>query len=177
VKVMEMDDQSAAAAPGAARAPRPMRQGRPDGASGRIRLYHDVDGVLFGQYGPGHRWQVRPGLSDWLQWVVARFELVWLTSWQQADLEQLLLQTYNASIVPQARYLPWTGSKVAALVEDVDPETRWLWLDDEPWEAEALEALGLAARFQAVNPCGPHALEAVRAQLLARAQALTWRVE
>ena len=44
------------------------------------RLYHDIDGVLFGEYTmfPGARpvYQLSPGTRDWFRWALKRFELV-----------------------------------------------------------------------------------------------------
>ena len=42
-------------------------------------LFHDIDGVLFGEY--EGEFQLRPGVKTWLKWVNEHFEVVWLTSW------------------------------------------------------------------------------------------------
>jgi len=42
-------------------------------------LFHDIDGVLLGDYDGG--FQLQPGVNTWLQWAFEHFEVAWLTSW------------------------------------------------------------------------------------------------
>lgn len=109
------------------------------------RLYHDIDGVLFGEYTtfPGARtvFQLRPGTRDWLQWVLPRFELVWLTTWSAEDLRGLLTHLYLSHVWTRSRYLPWQTdltlgeppTKLAALQRDLHGFSGpWCWIDDFP---------------------------------------------
>jgi hypothetical protein len=51
-------------------------------------LYHDIDGVLFGDY--AGEFQLRPGLKTWLKWVNEHFEVVFLTMWRHEEIDTLL---------------------------------------------------------------------------------------
>ena len=34
-------------------------------------FYHDIDGILFGEYGPRKTHQLRPGIADWFHYLEA----------------------------------------------------------------------------------------------------------
>jgi hypothetical protein len=51
-------------------------------------LYHDIDGVLFGNY--GGEFQLRPALKTWLKWVHEHFDVVFLTMWRHEEIDTLL---------------------------------------------------------------------------------------
>lgn len=111
------------------------------------RLYHDVDGVLFASYTvfPGARpvFQLRPYTRDWFRWVLKRFELVWLTTWNASDLESLLSTRsglYLDHVWQASRYLDWqtdltlpVATKAEAVKKDlVGFDGPWFWIDDFP---------------------------------------------
>jgi hypothetical protein len=98
-------------------------------------LLHDVDGILFATYGPRGVHQLRPGISDWFHWVLARFQLVFLTSWPEAELYSLLKGLYLHEVMTACRYLPWchVGTKWAAAdAHRVTHTLPWFWIDDDP---------------------------------------------
>lgn len=105
------------------------------GRAQRPVLLHDIDGVLFGTYGPRGVHQLRPGVHDWFHWVLARFQLVFLTSWPEADLYSLFNGLYLHDVITACRYLPWfhVGTKWAALYADrFKHNMPWFWIDDDP---------------------------------------------
>ena len=59
-------------------------------------LFHDIDGVLFGDYDGG--FQLRPGVNTWLEWAFEHFEVAWSTSWDPEKIEAPLTVTYNAHL-------------------------------------------------------------------------------
>jgi Swiss Army Knife RNA repair-like protein len=139
-------------------------------------LFHDIDGVLFGHYGPENHFQLRPGLGDWLNWVHEHFEVVWLTTWRRDQIEDLLTliwprtSTYIRLQAPAAIHVAdWYSylSKEAWIKDNVAcrPYIDWYWIDDmvgrDPFDQTGLPA----QRCLWVNPDGEHALDKVRLQL------------
>lgn len=55
-------------------------------------LFHDIDGVLFGDY--AGEFQLRPGVKTWLTWAHGHFEVIWLTSWDSEKIKTLLHVLY-----------------------------------------------------------------------------------
>jgi hypothetical protein len=123
-------------------------------------LFHDIDGVLFGEYDGA--FQLRPGMNAWLEWAFEHFEVVWLTSWDQEKIKALLTVTYNAHLLHQFQHANWTNfaDKTVWLVEAMTrlKERDVFWIDDEAVPVEEVEAIR-------VNPKGAHELVAVQAQL------------
>jgi hypothetical protein len=123
-------------------------------------LFHDIDGVLFGDYNGA--FQLRPGVNTWLEWAFEQFEVIWLTSWDQEKVKAFLTVTYNANLVGQFRYAEWTNyaNKTVWIAEALKllAEQEVFWIDDEAVPVEGVEAIR-------VNPKGEHELIAVQAQL------------
>ena len=103
-------------------------------------LLHDIDGVLFGHYGPDDAFQLRPGVGDWLRWAHQHFDVVWLTAWKEPEIRQLLTMvwprtsTYTMLRPPaDVRVADWKryGSKEAWLLAKVEGKiAEWYWIDD-----------------------------------------------
>jgi hypothetical protein len=101
-------------------------------------LFHDIDGVLFGEY--GGEFQLRPGVKTWLKWAHENFEVSWLTSRSHEKISELLNVVYSekfmkSSPAPPVRCADWAtyGSKVEWLSQAV-PQLQgreWFWIDDE----------------------------------------------
>ena len=53
-------------------------------------LFHDIDGVIFGYYGPASHIQLRPGVADWVQWVHQEFEVHWSTIQKETRVRELM---------------------------------------------------------------------------------------
>ena len=148
------------------------------------RLYHDIDGVLFGEYTmfPGARpvYQLRPGTRDWFRWALKRFELVWLTTWRPDDLKGLLSTRtglYLEHVWEQSRYLEFqtdlnlpVQTKVEARKRDVQNyDGLWLWIDDFP---EGIPMEFPKTSLVAVQPFGAMALMELTTRLPARVKRL-----
>ena len=144
-------------------------------------LYHDIDGILFGEYGPRKTHQLRPGVADWFHWVVARYQLVFLTSWPQANLFDLLTGLYLQEVIPVCRYLPWTSLglpfKWDALQQDQSQHpSPYFWIDDDPTVFPTLNEQRRHYNrlpFLHVNPTGERQLEDLMQRLNARTAQLT----
>ena len=123
-------------------------------------LFHDIDGVLFGDYEGA--FQLRPGVNAWLEWAFEQFEVIWLTSWDQEKVKAFLTVTYNANLISQFRYAEWTNyaNKTVWIAEAVKllVEQEVFWIDDEAVPVEGVQAIR-------VHPKGEHELIAVQAQL------------
>jgi hypothetical protein len=84
-------------------------------------LFHDIDGVLYGTY--DGVFQLRPGVKPCLEWVSARFEIVWLTTWDEEKIKTLL------SVVACEKYwkhLVRPASLTRADWEAVGDKAAWL---------------------------------------------------
>ena len=135
-------------------------------------LFHDIDGVLFGHYGPNDAFQLRPGVGDWLRWAHEHFDVVWLTVWKEPEIRQLLTMvwprtsTYTTLRPPtQVRVADWKryGSKEAWLLAEVEGKiAEWYWIDD--MIPEGLSGIS-HTRCLAVNSKGEHTLLGTRAFL------------
>jgi len=123
-------------------------------------LFHDIDGVLFGEYDGG--FQLRPSVNTWLEWAFEHFEVVWLTSWDQEKIKALLTVTYNANLLHQFHHAEWTNyaDNTVWLAEALKRlgQREVFWIDDEAVPVEGVEVIR-------VNPKGAHELVAVQAQL------------
>ena len=135
-------------------------------------LFHDIDGVLFGHYGPNVAFQLRPGVGDWLLWAHQHFDVVWLTAWNEPEIRQLLTMlwprtsTYTKLLPPtDVRVADWKGyaSKEAWLLARVEGKVaEWYWIDDMiPEDLSGLPR----TRCIAVNPAGEYTLLGARAFL------------
>jgi hypothetical protein len=101
-------------------------------------LFHDIDGVLFGEY--GGEFQLRPGVKTWLTWAHEHFEVIWLTSWESDKIKTLLSLLYCEKFrslpdIPPFRHANWTNceNKVVWLQQAVQKlkDREWFWIDDE----------------------------------------------
>jgi len=101
-------------------------------------LFHDIDGVLFGFYGPDDVFQLRPGVSDWLNWAHENFEVVWLTSWEAEKIIMLLDVLYAKTAKPVAaqkfQCANWMNyAEKTVWLEYAIPRLKgreWFWIDD-----------------------------------------------
>lgn len=136
-------------------------------------LFHDIDGVLYGTY--GGEFQLRPGVKTWLEWASARFEIVWLTTWDEDKIKTLLsvvsCEKYLKDLVQPTglRRADWetAGDKSVWLATQSRLKNmEWVWIDDNMPEERELSLLGLdPACCLAVNPDGMDALEDLRFRL------------
>jgi len=53
-------------------------------------LFHDIDGVIFGYYGPAGHLQLRPGVADWVQWVHEHFTVIWFSVRRETQVRELM---------------------------------------------------------------------------------------
>lgn len=142
--------------------------------SNKSILFHDIDGVLFGEY--DGEFQLRPGVKTWLKWAHEHFEVVWLTSWAPEKIKTLLSVLYCEKFM---KYLPdqpfqcanWTNysSKVGWLSQamlKLDGR-EWYWIDDDVRNyATEIEELKLPKeRCLQVSDKGAGALEELRGEL------------
>lgn len=130
-------------------------------------LFHDIDGVLFGEYGGAY--QLRPGVSSWLRWVCTHFDLVWLTAWEMDRIHGLLRCLYLDDVIKSSTYGNWANyaNKETWLREAV-PKLNgrpWFWIDDIHDDLSGLPA----ERCIQVNPIAERELERLREQLTERA--------
>ena len=137
-------------------------------------LFHDIDGVLFGEY--GGEFQLRPGVKTWLKWAHEHFEVVWLTSWPPEKIRALLNVVYSEKFLKispaplvqcpdwgQCATKPaWISQSVAAL-----SGRDWFWIDDDVSSyANEIEALKLPKiRCIQVSAKGAEALGELRDRL------------
>lgn len=134
-------------------------------------LLHDIDGVIFGTYGPRAVHQLRPAIHDWFHWVLARFQLVFLTSWPETDLYSLLKGLYLQDVITACRYLPWfhVGTKwTAADVHRFTHNLPWFWIDDDPAVFPPLieqKQIFTGLPFVRVNSTGANELQNVMQRL------------
>ena len=137
-------------------------------------LYHDIDGVLFGEYA-GH-FQLRPNVKGWLHWVHEHFNVVWLTTWERHEIRTLLSIVYgekflNTLEAPAFHVADWYGhpdkeSWLAAGDRFDHAQGEWFWIDDDRPSDERLNALGLEpSRCLRVNPKGADELENLQLRL------------
>ena len=137
-------------------------------------LYHDIDGVLFGDY--AGEFQLRPGLKTWLKWVNEHFEVVFLTMWRHEEIDTLLsiltVEKFMKSLpTPRFRSANWQQYENKELwVADAVAKTgqrEWLWIDDAMPPKERLEYLALdPRRCVKVNPKGANELVTLQGTLL-----------
>lgn len=135
-------------------------------------LFHDIDGVLFGHYGPSKHFQLRPGVNDWMQWAHEHFTIIWFTAWGQEKVKNLVHVLYLDRFGP-VKYADWSTyqNKATWLSEKMKTLAgrEWYWIDDNILPQNELEALGIPVdRCILVNPNGEHGLEEVKLQLEGR---------
>ena len=140
-------------------------------------LFHDIDGVLFGDY--AGEFQLRPGVKSWLAWAHEHFELIWLTSWESDKIKTLLSVLYCERFrsnpdIPPFRHANWTNceNKVVWIEQAVEKlkGREWFWIDDEiETLATAIQKAGLSLdRCIQSNPLGPDELLVVQSTLTSR---------
>jgi hypothetical protein len=140
-------------------------------------LFHDIDGVLFGDY--AGEFQLRPGVKSWLAWAHEHFEVIWLTSWDSEKIKTLLHVLYcdrwrNHPDIPPFRHANWTNceNKVVWLEQAVQKVKGrdWFWIDDEIEKlTPAIQNAGLSLdRCIQSNPEGRDELLVIQATLTSR---------
>jgi hypothetical protein len=95
-------------------------------------LFHDIDGVLFGEYG-GHT-QLRPGVKAWLTWAHENFRVIWLTSWDKENIEHLLDLLYLREFLPiqHANWMNYASKAIWLKEASAKIKDRAVyWIDDE----------------------------------------------
>ena len=150
-------------------------------------LFHDIDGVLFGDY--AGEFQLRPGVKSWLEWAHTHFEVIWLTSWESDKIKTLLSVLYcekfrNLPDIPPFHHANWTNceNKVVWLQQAAQKlkDREWFWIDDEIDSlTPAIQQAGLSLeRCIRSNPLGQDELLVIQSTLadrLARLESNTSR--
>jgi hypothetical protein len=104
----------------------------------KLILFHDIDGVLFGEY--DGEFQLRPGVKTWLKWAHEHFAVVWLTTWEPDKIKTLLSVVFAEKYLKALPVMPvvcaeWKlcGSKAEWLHQMMgqQPELDWVWVDDD----------------------------------------------
>lgn len=140
-------------------------------------LFHDIDGVIFGYYGPAGHLQVRPGVADWVQWVHEHFTVIWFSVRRETQVRELMqslcVEKFGTVHVAQwnsyADKEPWLAVEVKKL-----NGRPWLWIDDHIASPSRLEFLGLAAvNCIRVCPEGPNELIELKKTLESRLERLS----
>jgi len=140
-------------------------------------LFHDIDGVLFGDY--AGEFQLRPGVKSWLVWAHKHFEVIWLTSWESDKIKTLLSVLYCEKFrslpdIPPFRHANWTNceNKVVWLQQAVQKlkDREWFWIDDEiETLVPAIQQAGIPLdRCIPSNPQGHDELRIIQATLASR---------
>ncbi len=143
-------------------------------------LFHDIDGVLFGEY--AGEFQLRPGVKSWLTWAHEHFEVIWLTSWESDKIKTLLSvldcdKFRSLPEIPPFRHANWTNceNKVIWLQQAVQKlkDREWFWIDDEIQKLmPAIEQAGITLdRCIQSNPEGQDELLVLQSTLTER---LAW---
>lgn len=144
-------------------------------------LFHDIDGVLFGDY--AGEFQLRPGVTSWLAWAHEHFEVIWLTSWESEKIKTLLHVLYcerfrSRPDIPPFHHANWTNceNKVVWLEQAVQKlkGRDWFWIDDEIAKlTPAIQNAGLSLdRCIQSNPEGRDELLVIQATLVDRLQGI-----
>ncbi|OQW47493.1 MAG: hypothetical protein A4C66_14775 [Nitrospira sp. HN-bin3] len=140
-------------------------------------LFHDIDGVLFGEY--AGEFQLRPGVKSWLAWAHEHFQVIWLTSWESEKIKTLLHILYCERFhglpeIPPFHHANWMNyeTKVVWLEQAVEKlkDREWFWIDDEieKWTS-AIQQAGLSLdRCIQSNPEGRDELLVLQSTLAAR---------
>jgi hypothetical protein len=125
----------------------------------RPRLYCDIDGVLFGDYGGSY--ELRPGVVSFLRWCVFRFDCFWLTGWPQERIAQLMELLYAPDLLNHFRYQEWDREKLGAITAG----TPAVWIDDQIDDDLEVEVAMRGVTAIAVEPLGRNQLVVVKLQL------------
>ena len=144
-------------------------------------LFHDIDGVLFGDY--AGEFQLRPGVKSWLTWAHEHFEVIWLTSWDSDKIKTLLHVLYCERFrshpdIPPFRQANCMNSenKVVWLEQGVHKlhGREWFWIDDEITPLmPAIQRVGLPlARCIQSNPLGQDELLVIQTTLADRLESI-----
>jgi hypothetical protein len=140
-------------------------------------LFHDIDGVLFGDY--AGEFQIRPGVKSWLTWAHEHFEVIWLTSWESDKVKTLLsvLSCEKFRSLPDSppfHFANWSNceNKVVWLHQAVQKlkDREWFWIDDEiETLTPAIQQAGIPLdRCIQANPLGQDELVVLQATLTDR---------
>ena len=126
-------------------------------------LFHDIDGVLFGEYAGD--FQLRPGVTSWLRWVCEHFDLVWLTSWEIDRVHGLLRSLYLDDVIKSSTHGNWRNyANKETWLREALPKLNgrpWFWIDDIHSDLSGLPAECCIR----VNPVGERELERLREHL------------
>ena len=143
---------------------------KPEHSMRKPILFHDIDGVLFGEY--DGEFQLRPGVKTWLKWAHENFEVVWLTSWEPDKIKILLSVLYVKSHPDHPfRCANWlTYANKETWLQEAVPKLNgraWFWIDDLiERDLASIMRCGLPIeRCIQVNPEGERALEELRSCL------------
>jgi hypothetical protein len=147
---------------------------KPEHSMRKPILFHDIDGVLFGEY--DGEFQLRPGVKTWLKWAHEHFEVVWLTSWAPEKIKTLLRVVSCDKFLldfpdPPVHCADWKqyASKPEWISQAVTKlnDRGWFWIDDDVRNyAKEIEELKLPKeRCVQVSAKGAGALEEVRGEL------------
>lgn len=131
-------------------------------------LYQDIDGCLFGHYGEPSQFQLRPGVTSYLQWACTHFDVRWLTCWGELDVKWLLRTLYISPKrlgVALPVYTHWDQFEFKH--DAIDYAADFYWVDDAPdWSDMAhLKERGKLDRFIHCDPLGIDSLDEVRKKL------------
>jgi len=140
-------------------------------------LFHDIDGVLFGDY--AGEFQLRPGVKSWLAWAHEHFEVIWLTSWESEKIKTLLKVLYCEKFRPDEdppifHHANWTKleNKVVWVQQAVQKLNgrEWFWIDDDIGKFEPeIESAGIPfTRCIQANPAGQDELIIIQSVLARR---------
>lgn len=126
--------------------------------TGQLVLYMDVDGVLFQMQAMGRSPNLRPGVSDFLNWCDQRFACRWLTSWNEKDIQQLCHLIY-APCGARWPWVPWNACKSDSICFNDD----LLWLDDAPTDQdyENFQMFRRTGRLQEILTVDPRSVGAL----------------
>ena len=130
-------------------------------------MYLDIDGVLLGKRGT-----IPDDLEDFLRFAKANFECYWLTTHCKGDSRTALryLEPYFAeevmTLLADIRPTHWDAMKT----EGIDFDVPFVWLDDQPFEAEKrmLELKGSISSLIVVDLRRSGELRRVKAMLISR---------
>jgi hypothetical protein len=123
-------------------------------------LYLDIDGVLLSRIADpcgGIRYELAPGATEFLAWVVAVYDCYWLTARARcgriSEVERAFRHALEVWHLPESLLetirliepAPWGREKV----EGIDLESDFLWVDDDPsaTSVSLLTSLGLKDRL------------------------------
>lgn len=126
-----------------------------------MKLFIDVDGVIFGWYGAPVILQLRPFVSSFLSWAQDNYDCWWLTAWSEAEVQNLMSSLYEPAT--RISYAKWNSHKREGIeiVLQHSPDNDFFWLEDEPFGSDYhwLLETNQQDKLILVKPSGEHGLE------------------